>query len=432
MKVTLVAPWAGATDEELVRPKPIFPPLSIMTVAALTPPDIDVEILDEQLRPIDYGTDSDLVGITATTASANRAYKIADRFRLAGKTVVMGGIHVTAMPSEAAEHADALVLGEAEGKWQSLLRDFQAGDLRRIYATEIRPNPEEIPSANREFINKKDYILADTVQTSRGCPFACSFCSVSAFFGRTFRVRPIESVVREVQSLTGKVILFVDDNIMGLPEYARQLFTAIRPLGKQWIGQASISMLKHPELIASAAKSGCVGLFVGMETLSDVSLRKMHKVTNRRSDYEDIINRLHDFGIGILGSFVFGFDEDNEEVFGETVEFVNRAKLDAAQFSILTPFPGTDLFDDLSQQGRITDTNWDHYDGSHVVYKPAHLSVQTLMDGFKSAYQQAYSYKSILARLGPSFMSKPISWAVNLAYRRRALNWVERLSQGPA
>lgn len=422
MKVMLISPNARGGPTPI---QPLFPPLSVMIVAALTPPDIEVEIVDESVRSIPYDTDADLIGVTCSTGTANAAYGISDRFRALGRPVVLGGIHVTALPDEASRHADAVVVGEAEGKWDRLIRDFQAGRMQSVYVSGERPAGEQIPVPARNLISRKDYRLPDTVQTSRGCPFACAFCTVSAFFGRTFRTRPVGSVVEEIENLSGDLFLFADDNIIGQPEYARELFRQMKPLKKRWLGQASVSMLKHPDVMKLAGESGCRGLFVGMETLSDSTLESIGKPMNRREDYGDVVSLLHDNGIGILGAFVFGFDEDDEGVFDRTLEFVERVRLDAVQFSILTPFPGTKIYGKFREQGRLIDTDWSHYDGSHVVYRPARLSPDALFSGFKRAYSQAYSYGAIFRRLGIS-LGKSVHWAVNLGFKRRVDPWLRR------
>lgn len=424
MKITLIAPLPNPHDEHAQRTKPLFPPLSLMALASLTPADVEVEIIDEAVRALPDEIGADLIGITTATSTANRAYEIADSCRKRGQAVVLGGIHATALPSEAAAHADAVVVGEAEDKWQKLISDFQTGQMQAVYSDEKRPDPEEISEPRRDLINSSDYVFANTLQTTRGCPHNCSFCSVSVFYGRTYRTRPVEDVVREIEKMPGGRLLFVDDNIIGNPTYARQLFTAMRSMGRQWVGQASLTMLKNPDVMKLAAQSGCIGLFVGMETLSESSLASIGKTINQRKDYESAVQMLHDFGIGILGAFVFGFDEDDESVFDRTVEFVNRAKLDAAQFSILTPFPGTRVFEELQSQHRIIDTNWTHYDAEHVVFKPAKIKPEKLMDGLINAYRQIYSNTSIFKRLGiPLSYGRIAVWTINLAYRKRVKSW---------
>lgn len=424
MKITLISPLPDPQDQHAQRTKPLFPPLALMALASLTPADVEVEIIDEAVRMLPDDIDSDLVGITTATATARRAYEIADNCRKKGQPVVLGGIHATVLPSEAGEHADAVVVGEAEGKWQRLLSDFEAGRMQAVYSEKERPRPEEISEPRRDLIDPSDYFFANTVQTTRGCPFNCSFCSVSVFYGRTYRTRPVEAVIGEIEKMPGSRIVFVDDNIIGNPTYARQLFSAMVPLKKQWIGQASLTMLKNPDVMKLAAESGCIGLFVGMETLTDSSLANIGKTINQRKDYENAVNMLHDLGIGILGAFVFGFDEDDDSVFDRTVEFVNRTKLDAAQFSILTPFPGTRIYNELQSQGRIIDTDWMHYDAEHVVFRPAKIKPEKLMDGLVSAYRHIYSSTSMLKRLGiPLSYGRTVVWSINLAYQKRVRSW---------
>lgn len=424
MKITLISPLPNPHDQHAQRVKPLFPPLSLMALASLTPADVEVEILDEAVSALPDCIDADLVGITAATSTASRAYDIADSCRRKGQPVVLGGIHATVLPAEAGAHADAVVVGEAEGKWQRLIDDLRAGRMQPIYSDTKRPSPEEISEPRRDLINPSDYFFANTIQTTRGCPFNCSFCSVSVFYGRTYRTRPVEAVIKEIEKIPGNRLLFVDDNIIGNPAYARRLFTEMRGMGKQWIGQASLTMLKNPDIMKLAAQSGCIGLFVGMETLTESSLANIGKTINQRQDYEGAVQMLHDLGIGILGAFVFGFDEDDESVFDRTVEFVNRTRLDAAQFSILTPFPGTRIYDELQSQGRIIDTNWMHYDAEHVVFKPAKIKPEKLMDGLISAYRHIYSSTSIFKRLGiPLSYGRTIVWSINLAYQKRIRSW---------
>lgn len=427
MNVTLIAPRVGEQSSSSKESKPLFPPLSVMTVAALTPEDVQVNLIDEAVQPVDFETTAELIGITVTTAASNRAYEIADQFRELGKPVVIGGVHATALPHEAAAHADAVVVGEAEGKWQAVIDDFRRGDLQKFYTSNDRPNPMSIPVPRRELVSAGDYLFANTVQTSRGCPFDCSFCSVTSFFGHTYRVRPVHAVVEEIQSLPESLVLFVDDNIMGHPDCAKELFAAVKPLRRKWLGQASLSMLKHPELISLAADSGCRGLLLGMETLSDTTLRSIGKTINHRADYEEVVKRLHDAGIAVLAAFMFGFDDDDSGVFDRTVEFVNRTKIDAAQFAILTPFPGTRIFRDFAAQGRIVDTDWSHYDGAHVVYRPARLKPEVLLDGLRNAYREVYSTDSILRRLGPAIKTRFAGIVLNTAYRQRITKWLKGL-----
>jgi len=400
----------------------LFPPLSLLAVAALTPPEWEIELVDEAVAPVNLDTDADLVGITATTARAPRAYDLADAFRSRGKPVVLGGIHPTALPLEAAQHADAVVVGEAEGTWPKLLADFQEGRLAKIYRHDGLPSLENVPWPRRDLLARKAYYCSATLQTTRGCPFACSFCSVTNFFGRTYRTRPVDDVIAEVEAMPERFLIFVDDNIMGQPAYAKRLFHALIPLRKRWFSQASLTMLKDDNLVRLAAKSGCRGLFVGMESLSPLNLKKMGKTFNPVKRYRECVRKLHDVGIGIIASFIFGLDDDDPSVFERTVEFVQKTKLDAAQFAILTPFPGTTLHRQLEEEGRIIERDWSKYDGAHVTFRPRQLSVDALREGLDWAYRQVYSWKGILQRLLPSWWS-PLIWTLNRAYHERLRVW---------
>lgn len=426
MKVLLVAPFQRPQNSRPLRP--LFPPLGLLMVAALTPKPWEVELVDEAVSPVNLDTDADIVGITATTARAPRAYELADAFRARGKTVVLGGIHPSALPEEAAQHADAVVIGEAELTWPRLLQDFLQGRVQKFYRGNSFPSLENLPWPRRDLINPENYYISGAmVQTTRGCPFNCYFCSVTNFFGHTFRTRPLEDVVAELESIPQKNIFFVDDNIMGHPVYAKRLFEAVRPLGKRWFGQGSLTMLKDESLVKLAAKSGCIGMFIGMETLSPTNLKKMGKTFNIAEKYSEAIKKLHDFGISIIGSFMFGLDDDKPGVFEKTLEFIQKVKLDVAQFSILTPFPGTRLYKQLEEEGRIIERDWAKYDGTHVTFRPKHLSVEALQEGLRWVYSQAYSWSCILKRALSFRHWSWFTWIANLAYRERIGAWLREL-----
>jgi len=308
MRVLLISPDRKDVVAERAqgarRIKATFPPLSLLQVAALTPPDVAIQVVDEAVEDVDFDVSPDLVGITAFTSSAPRAYEIASTFRRRGIPVVLGGMHASACPEEALRYCDAVVVGEAEGQWEQLLGDLQSGRMKRVYRTDGYPDLSDCPRPRREFIRRRDYLAPDTVQATRGCAHACSFCSVSIFFGRRIRSRPVDSVAAEVESLPGHYVIFVDDNIMTAPGYARQLFERLRGTGKKWMGQASTAMLENAELIRLAARSGCRALFVGLETLSESTLMKVDKGFNVVGRFKDLIARLHEAGIGVVGAFM--------------------------------------------------------------------------------------------------------------------------------
>lgn len=432
MKIALIAPAWHDPLWESEKEKSIFPPLNLITLAALTPPRHEVTILDESLTDIDYNAKYDLVGISAMTALAPRTYEIADAFRAKGATVVLGGMHPSAMPEEASAHADAVVVGEAEGLWPQLLKDLEEGTLKPVYRQEERPSLEHMVHPRRDLLNRDRYLVPDTVQTTRGCPFACSFCTVSRFFGKSFRFRPVEDVIREVAELEGEVIAFIDDNIVGNPGYARRLFTELAHLPRKikWFSQGSLNIARDDELLRLAAASGCIGLFIGFESLSPGNLKAVGKAVNRVEEYREAIKKIHDHGIAIEGAFVFGLDEDDESVFERTVRFAQENRLEAAQFGILTPFPGTPLRETLEREGRITSNDWSEYTISRVVFEPKNMSARTLQEGFNWAWQEFYSLGSISRRLGLVKKHAPILWALNLNIRKRFNHFLERIRSG--
>ena len=386
-------------------------------VAALTPPEFEVSLTDENVRAIDFRKDPDLVGITALTATAQRAYDIADVFRARGVKVILGGIHPSFLPEEASQHADSVVIGEAEGVWPNLLEDFKANKLQRIYRQPERPSLLGLPVPRRDLFAEGAYFVTNTLQTTRGCPYSCAFCSVTSFFGRSYRCRPVEEVLREIDTFKDrKFIAFVDDNIVGNPRFAKELFRALVPYKIKWAAQASVTIAGDEELLRLAAASGCVDLLIGFESLSPVNLASVGKRTNVVDEYESIIRRVHSHGIAVHGFFIFGLDEDNEDVFKRTVRFAQKMRLETAGFDFLTPYPGTALRESLDKAGRIIARDWSKY-GYEVLYEPKLMSRETLLKGHDWAWREFYSLPSIWKRVGVARRNLAPLWAVNLAYR---------------
>lgn len=427
MKTLLIAPaWRSPFREATRKRKALFPPLALPLLAALTPEGVHVSLVDEAVERVDLDAEVDLVGISAMTAQAPRAYEIADAFRSRGVKVVLGGMHPSARPEEAGEHADAVVVGEAEAAWPRLLEDASRGRLQPVYNGDSRPDLAEVPVPRRSLLKQDAYVTTGLVQASRGCPFACSFCAVSDFFGRSYRFRPVERVIAEVAALRDRIVIFVDDNIMVAPAYAKRLFERLADLGKIWFSQASLTMLKDEDLLRLASRSGCKGLLVGLESLSQAALQRWGKTFNVAASYRKAIARLHDVGIGVVGSFMFGADEDEADVFERTVEFVERSHLDAAQFSILTPLPGTRLYEEMERDGRLIERDWAKYNGGHVVFRPRRMSVESLEEGFHWALGQVYSLRGILRRTWDGWLRRPLFGRVNLAFRRRVQAYLRR------
>lgn len=396
--------------------KVLAPPLVLPLLAGMTPPDVHVRLVDENVEAVDTNADVDWVAITCMTASAPRAYAIADAFRQRGIPVVIGGIHPTVLPDEAAAHADAVVIGEAEPFWREVLGDLAAGRLGARYQHDGYADLAGLPRPRCELLRVDRYLTTNVVQTARGCPNGCSFCTVSTVSGRRYRFRPVGEVVEEVRSLGGW-IGFVDDNITGHPPRAKELFEALLPLRTRWIGQADLNLARDAELMSLAARSGCQALFIGLESLSQENLRATHKMPNVGADMSAAIKTIHCAGIEIIGSFVLGLDGDDPGVFARTVEFAERHKLVAAQFAVLTPFPGTAIREQLEREGRILDHDWSHYTMSNVVFRPRHMTDLELRQGQRYAYGRFYSIPSILRRsftVRRKFLGRLL---VNFSYR---------------
>ncbi|MBN1695306.1 B12-binding domain-containing radical SAM protein [candidate division WOR-3 bacterium] len=378
-----------------------FSRLSLATVAALFPRDAKIEIINDSIEKIDYNENVDLVGITSITATTPRAYEIADKFRKKGVPVIMGGMHASALPEETIKHVDAVVIGEAEGQIKPLLKDFKNGKLKKFYASEKRPDIKHIPLPRTDLYEKKNkyYKEMHMIQTTRGCPFNCDFCTVTHFFGQTYRTRAVEDIVKEIKTVSRRtLIFFVDDNIAGNPKYAKELFKALIPLNIKWFGQASLVIAKNRELLRLAARSGCISLFMGIESVSQSSLKEVGKSMNKVEDYKESIKIIHDHGIAIIGAFIFGFDSDDKSVFEETVSFIDRNHIELPSLAILTPLPGTRLYDRMEEAGRIISRDWSKYTVGEVVFQPNLLTVEELQEGYYWSRKQLSSFSSIYKR----------------------------------
>ncbi|WP_281184049.1 B12-binding domain-containing radical SAM protein [Trichlorobacter lovleyi] len=386
-----------------------LPSLSLKQVAAATPPEWEVLLADEVQEEIDFDGDYDLVGITAMTHQAVRAYRIADRFRARGVPVVLGGIHPTVLPDEAIQHADSVVLGEAEPVWADLLRDLQQGQLKKFYQVLPAGDQLSIPWSRHDFLAPRKYLTTRTLQASRGCPYNCPFCTVTPHFGRTFRYREPEDVLAELRSFKPGLMVFLDDNILGDPERAKPILKGMAGMGLKWGGQANLRFAEDPELVRLLAASGCVGIFVGLESV-DGEYANLPKTAGKTSQ-ADLIKRIRDTGVVVEASVIFGFDDHDEGVFERTVRYLENCAASLPTFHILTPYPGTALFSQYQQEGRLLHTDWQRYDHGQVVYRPRLMSPERLYHGWVQARQEAYRWPAIAGRV----MQSP-GKGVNLLY----------------
>ncbi|KAF0219599.1 MAG: radical SAM [Geobacteraceae bacterium] len=409
-----------------------FPSLSLAALAAVTPPSWEVSLRDENMESIDFGAAADLVAITAMTPQAPRAYEIAGAFRARGKAVVMGGFHASSLPSEALLHVDAVVVGEGDLVWPQLLADFERGELKSLYRPSGLLDMEMIPVARRSILDGKGYLLTNTLQTTRGCPFDCEFCSVTAFYGRKYRERPVEQVLAELEVLRKKnsFAFFVDDNLVADRRYALSLFEGMKGMGFKWLSHAPIDFARDHELLQAAGESGCVGMFVGFESLNQDALVAMGKVTNRAASYLDDARIFRDNGIGILGSFVLGYDGDTPAVFEAILRFCEEARLEAAIFPILTPYPGTKVRERLEAQERITSNAWQDYDMGHVTFRPAGMSASELQTGHEWLNRSFYSFSSMFKRIFKLHRSVQVFAPMNFGFRSAIRRTGKSIKQG--
>ncbi len=393
-----------------------FQQITMPYLAARVPPCWDVIHVDEEAEEINWNIDADVVGITFHTPSAFHAYEIATRFRSRGICVVMGGPHVTLLPEEASQYADVIFIGEAEGLWEEFLKSFGAGSYLHVYQQTNVPSLENIPMARKELFHRHDYTNGVLFAT-RGCPSQCDFCTIAVMYCHKLRKRPIAEVAAEYASFSGKVIIFWDDNIAGDLEHAKRLFRAIAPYRKWWSSQASVHAGRDDEFLEAAADSGCKQLFLGLESISQQSMREVNKGFNQVDEYFKIIERIHSHGIAVQAGIVFGFDHDTPEIFKDTIDFLEQAGVQNATFNILTPFPGTPLFRKMEAEGRILTRDWRKYNSrDDVVYQPKQMSAAELIAGFQYANERFYSLPSIAKRLSRSPVQLWWTLPLNLAY----------------
>ena len=398
LRVKMILPALTEATSPLWRPikYSLFPPLGLATLAGYLSPDDAVEIQDEHVEPLHLDDEPDLVVIQVYITSARRAYRLADHYRSRGAYVVLGGLHVTSLPDEAAAHADTIFLGPGEDTWPRFLDDFRRGCPERRYRSETR-TLAELPRIRRDLIKRRLYLVPNSIVVSRGCPHVCDFCYKEAFFegGKSFYTQTVDAALAEIDRLPGRHLYFLDDHLFGDRRFAAALFDGMAGMGRLWQGAGTVNAVLAPNLLERAVRAGLRSLFVGFETLTAENLLEQRKFQNLRRDYGAAIRRLHDLGVMINGSFVFGMDADGPDVFDRTVEWAIERGIETATFHILTPYPGTALHQRISAQGRITVHDRDLYDTRHAVFRPARMSGATLEAGYWRAYREFYRWRSI-------------------------------------
>jgi radical SAM superfamily enzyme YgiQ (UPF0313 family) len=429
MKILLIVPAGrdyritsasqSVPDRSMLR----FSVLPVLAVAAATPPTHEVRICDENVEPIDFDADVDVVGVSIMTATANRGKEIARKFRQRGKVVVAGGFHATLYTDDIMRDFHAVVAGDAEGAWADLLADAEKGCLKKLYHNEQPLDLSALSVPRRDLLGTtaKYYATANAVQIGRGCIHGCRYCSITAFHKQTYRHRPVEHVIEEIKQLS-RDIIFVDDNIISEPDYAKRLFAAMAPLKKRWVSQSSLDIADDPELLELARRAGCHGLFVGIETINEKNLASVNKAFNSIQRYRKRIAALQRHGIGIIAGIIVGMDNDEVEVFENTLRFLDETGIQAIQVNIMTPLPGTPLYEYYRNAGRIIDYNFDHYDFRHCVFEPRRMSPAQLQNGADWLYRKFYRLDRILMRTlrtlvkaGP--VTAYLAWRLNMTYR---------------
>lgn len=410
-RVKMILPALTEATSPFFRPikYSLFPPLGLATLAGYLDPDVDVTIVDEHVERLRLDDEPDLVVIQAYITSARRSYEIADHYRARGIRVVIGGLHATSVPDEAARHADTVFTGPGEDTWPTFLADLARGEPKTRYDSTVR-TLDGLPRVRRDLIKRHLYLVPNSIVVSRGCPHVCDFCYKEAFFegGRSFYTQSVDDALAEIERLPGRHLYFLDDHLFGNRRFASDLFRGMQGMGRLWQAAGTVKSVLEPDVLEAAVASGLRSLFVGFETVNTASLRSQRKFQNLHRDYGEAVRRLRDLGVMVNGSFVFGMDEDDPTVFDRTVEWAVEHGIETATFHILTPYPGTRLYQRMAADRRLVTDDWDLYDTRHVVYRPARMTATELEDGYWRAYRDFYRWRSIVrgARTKPTIAGR--------------------------
>ncbi|GGD26707.1 B12-binding domain-containing radical SAM protein [Hyunsoonleella pacifica] len=398
MKVKLILPALAEAESPFWRPikYSLFPPLGLATLAAFLGPDDDIDLQDQHVEKLNLDDQPDLVIIQVYITNAYRSYQIADLYRAKGCYVILGGLHVTSLPKEASKHADSIFLGPGEETFPQFLKDFKNKVPKKVYSSSIR-TLTKLPPIRRDLIKRYKYLVPNSIVVTRGCPHHCSFCYKDAFFqgGKSFYTQLVDDALAEIDRLPGKHLYFLDDHLLGNAKFASELFEGMKGMNRVFQGASTVDAILRGNLIEKAAEAGLRSVFVGFETFSPQNLKQSNKKQNLKKDYEAAVKRLHSLGIMVNGSFVFGLDDDDKDVFKRTVDWGVQNAITTSTYHVLTPYPGTKLFKDMEQQNRIITKNWDLYDTRNVVYKTTNLSATQLKEGYNWAYKEFYKWSNI-------------------------------------
>ncbi|NOU16727.1 MAG: B12-binding domain-containing radical SAM protein [Bacteroidales bacterium] len=424
MNLLLVCPSVHKDNTKRIKPF-WLPPLNLAIIAGLTPSNWDITLVDENVEDVDFTKHYDLVGISSMTANSRRAYEIADTFRRNKIPVVFGGSHASVCSEEVGEHADCVVIGEAEPVWNNLLNDLANNSLKKIYKADLKVSTNTFGKPRRELYNKENYLSINTIQTSKGCPYKCSFCSIASRFEGKYGMKPLADVISEVEELADKSmpIFFVDDNFLVNRTRSKKLLTELKRLKITWWSQADITIMNDPDMLDLMRESGCIKVVVGFESISVGSIEAINKNQNKIEDYVNFVKTLRNHGILVNSSFAFGTDYDNENVFIDTFNFLKDNEIIFATFNILTPLPGTQLFLQLKNENRLTDLNWDNYDMGHTVFQTKNINEQKVKEGYDWICHEFYSFQEISKRVStlrnsPFEYDQRLIMGWNLGYKR--------------
>ncbi|HGY5546459.1 MAG TPA: B12-binding domain-containing radical SAM protein [Prochlorococcus sp.] len=401
MKIKFILPALAEAESSFWRPikYSLFPPLGLATLAAFLSEEDEAEIIDQHVQKLKLDDNPDIVSIQVYITNAYRSYKIADHYRAKGVFVIMGGLHVTSLPEEARKHADVIFIGPGEESFPRFLNDFRKGraHVDSTYISQQR-SLLGIPPLRRDLIQRHLYLVPNSIVVSRGCPHHCDFCYKDAFFegGKSFYTQAVDDSLIEIDRLPGRHLYFLDDHLFANRQFARELFRGMRGMGRIFQGAATVDSILQGDLIEEAAEAGMRSIFIGFESLSEENLLASNKHQNLNKSYNAVVNKLHDLGIMINGSFVFGLDADNNSVFERTVEWAINRGITTSTFHIATPYPGTGFYSRMRDENRLLTSDWNLFDTRHVTFEPRGMSRKELKEGYDWSYKSFYTWSSIL------------------------------------